>query len=76
MGCLPAPAVCSWAARLGGPGHANAVWVACESGCRWSFDPLAFDSFLYFLIIFKSLQIQKFVHDSFQLRNYEKKFVG
>jgi hypothetical protein len=30
--------------------------------------PLAFDLFLYFLNIFKSLQIQKFVYDSFELR--------
>jgi hypothetical protein len=50
-----------WAARLGGPGPANAVRAERELGCRWSFGPLAFDLFLYFLIIFKSLQIQKFV---------------
>jgi hypothetical protein len=34
---------------------------------RDGFGPLAFDLFFYFSNIFKSLQIQKFVYDSFEL---------
>jgi hypothetical protein len=49
------------AARLRGLGRANAVQAGRELSCRWCFGPLAFELFLYFLIIFKSLQIQKFV---------------
>jgi hypothetical protein len=36
-----------WAARLGGPGRANAVWAGREPGCRWRFGPLSFDFFIF-----------------------------
>jgi hypothetical protein len=49
-----------------GRGHHRAKamgWAArhCALAVAPSFGPLAFDLFLYFLNIFKSLQIQKFV---------------
>jgi hypothetical protein len=49
-------------------GLASGPRRSCAQAGRWSSSPLVFDLFLYFLNIFKSLQIQNFVSDSFELR--------
>jgi hypothetical protein len=49
-------------ARASQAGRAGTVQLG-----RGGFSAVAFDLFLYFLNIFKSLKIQKFVQDSFEL---------
>jgi hypothetical protein len=39
----------------------------CAAGPQADFEPLATDLLCYFLYIFKSMQIQKFIQDSFEL---------
>jgi hypothetical protein len=60
----PAPPVGHWHHSAEATGWATR---RCALAVGLSFGPLAFDLFLYFLNIFKSLQIQKFVYDSFEL---------
>jgi hypothetical protein len=43
---------------------------------RGGFGPATVKLFFYFSNIFKSLQNQKFVYDSFELKYYETNFVG
>jgi hypothetical protein len=64
----PRHAAPSWAATLNSRGALReqlwAVPTLCRQAVSWGtsgFSPLSFDLFLYFLIIFKSLQIQKFI---------------
>jgi hypothetical protein len=49
-------------------GRVGTVAVGCALLCHGGFGPVAFDLFFYLLNIFKSLQIKKFVYDSFELR--------
>jgi hypothetical protein len=69
-----APVPISWWAmrrhRSYGP-HQALCKRAVMPLCSWAaegFDPLASDLLCYFMYIFKSLQIQKFVQDSFELK--------
>jgi hypothetical protein len=59
--------------------HAHAAWAGAKLGQavgrahttqlgRGGFSPLASHLLCYFLYIFKSMQIQKFVQDSFELK--------
>jgi hypothetical protein len=49
------------AAAFGSAGLVSGPRQSYAQAGLWSFGPLVFDLFLYFLNIFKSLQIQKFM---------------
>jgi hypothetical protein len=59
-----------WSWATSPAGCTNHVAVGCTLLCHWAasgFGPLDFELFLYFLNIFKFLQIEKFVYDLFEL---------